>query len=118
MLRGRVLTSWIACVLLTGSAVPCPASTSAPSATSTRLELPTKPEEDPHVAMRKLLAEIELRMRETDRLLSNAAGAARAPEADGVGSLLARGHASAQRVVDDIDRLLELAHHPHPPGGT
>ena len=119
MHRAREFLSAIASVLLASSAVSHSAPGGAAPVTSTRFDLPTAQAEDPHVAMRKLLGEIELRMRATDRLLSDAAaGGSRKADAAQVGSLLGRGHESAARIVEDIDRLLELAHHPHPPGGT
>jgi hypothetical protein len=86
---------------------------------SSTVSLATVPvhDEDPHDVMRRLIESIELRMRETDRLLSDAAAGGSREHAE-VGSLFDRSRESARKTVEDIDRLLEAAHHPHPPGGT
>jgi hypothetical protein len=83
--------------------------------------------DDPHAEMRRLFGEIEKDLRAIDHLLSDASvGTTSAsvpmkkPEGaiTGIDRLL---DASAQRtrtVIAGIDRILELANHPHPPGGT
>ena len=66
------------------------------------------PEED---EMLRLFGQVERRMREIDRLLYDAS-AGRAPgkiEESGIDKLLKRGRESSQQVLDDIDKILELA---------
>ena len=66
------------------------------------------PEED---EMLRLFGQVERRMREIDRLLYDAS-AGRAPgkiEESGIDKLLKRGRESSQQVLNDIDKILELA---------
>jgi len=66
------------------------------------------PEQD---EMLRLFGQVERRMREIDRLLYDAS-AGRAPgkiEESGIDKLLQRGRESSKQVLDDIDKILELA---------
>jgi len=68
----------------------------------------TPPGEDELV---QLFGQVERRMREIDRLLYDAS-AGRAPgkiEESGIDKLLQRGRESSKQVLEDIDRILELA---------
>ena len=61
--------------------------------------------------MLKLFGQVERRMREIDRLLYDAS-AGRAPgklEESGIDRLLQRGRESSKQVLEDIDKILELA---------
>jgi hypothetical protein len=61
--------------------------------------------------MLRLFGQVERRMREIDRLLYDAS-AGRAPgkiEESGIDKLLKRGRESSQQVLEDIDKILELA---------
>jgi hypothetical protein len=64
--------------------------------------------EDVHARMRALLLEIEQGLRDVDDALWRM---------NGPRSVLREATDRAQRVVDDIDLLLEIAHHPHPGAG-
>jgi hypothetical protein len=74
---------------------------------------PTKPHDNGQAEMRQLFAKVERRMREIDRLLSDAgagdtaalAGAKKA----GIDELLKNTQARQHEVLDDIDRILEIA---------
>lgn len=122
MRRAQVLRTGIACALLSGVVVASVTVHGQASVRTTSVELPTAAHEDPHEQIRTLLAKVEQRMREIDRLLADAAagGAAKQRQADatGIGTLLQVSGERAQQTVEDIDRILELANHPHPPGGT
>jgi hypothetical protein len=87
---------------------------------------------DEHAEMERLIGAVELRLREIDRLLDDAsaghatsdvlgrvAGASREAKSGlaAIDELLKASRSSAQQVVTDIDRILELANHTHP-GGT
>ena len=84
-------------------------------------------EEDPHVQMAKVFVQIERDLRDIDRMLSDAsAGGASASQAEakgaaaiaGIDELLAKSERRSQAVLGEIDRLFELADHPHKGGGT
>lgn len=94
-----------------------------------KVPLPTieAAEDDPHVEMAKIFGQIEQDLREIDRLLSDAsAGGAPAEGAEekaakaiaGIDELLAKSEKRSQEVLAGIDKLFELADHPHSPGGT
>ena len=71
----------------------------------------SSPGEDVHKQMHDLIRRIELGLKHVDKLLWSA-------EAES--SLSARLKAardSSQGVLNDIDKLLEIRHHPHPGGG-
>ena len=88
--------------------------------------------EDPHVEMKRLFGKIEKELREIDRLLSDASagGAGRTGTGTGDASkkaadaiermdeLLKKSEERGKSVLAGIDRILELADHPHPPGST
>jgi hypothetical protein len=68
--------------------------------------------EDVHQRMRQLVVQIEKGLGHVDRLLWSADR----PDADGQPGLAARLAAArerSRRVLDDIDELLEIRHHPH-----
>lgn len=84
-------------------------------------------EDDPHVQMAKVFGQIERDLREIDRMLSDAsAGGAAAAQAEkkaadaiaGIDELLANSERRSHAVLEGIDRLFELADHPHKAGGT
>jgi hypothetical protein len=76
---------------------------------------------DDHAEMETLIGKVEVRLREIDRLLSDAgAGDTSSLEKvgpSGLSELLAKSRDNTQGVVNDIDRILELADHTHA-GGT
>lgn len=84
--------------------------------------------DDPHVEMQELFGKIEVRLREIDKLLADAsAGGASATSAAATASgkaareisaLIKGSREGSEAVVAGIDRILELANHPHQPGGT
>ncbi len=76
--------------------------------------------DDPHEQMRKLIGEVEQRLRQIDKLLAEAGSAARPAASPGVhtAELVRRTQDEGKQVVEAIDRILELADHPHPPGSS
>jgi len=74
--------------------------------------------QDPEVAhqqMVKLIGQVELRLRQIDKLLGDASAAQR-PAADPstrTAELFRRSQDEVQQVVESIDRILELADHAH-----
>ena len=76
--------------------------------------------DDPHEQIRKLIGEVETRLRQIDKLLAEAGSAQRpaAGKAAGAAELVQRSQDEGRQVVEAIDRILELADHPHPPGGS
>lgn len=85
---------------------------------------PPAPPGDPHEEMERLFGEIELKMQRVNRLLQEAAagkGAQASKEIDEtirtIDELLRESTEKSRSVVQDIDKLLELASHPHA-GGT
>jgi len=124
MLPIRFAPAWLATCLAAGSAIP---DFSAQGLKPER-DVPAKTgvagprAGDPHEEMQKLFGQVELRLREIDRLLSDAAAGSPRARAQagsaGMGELLVKSRDRAQQVVEDFDRILELADHPHPPGGT
>jgi len=72
----------------------------------------TRDADDPHEQMRKLIGEVETRLRQIDKLLGEAGATQRPAE------LVRRSQDEGRQVVEAIDRILELADHPHPPGGS
>lgn len=88
---------------------------------------PQSGEEDPHEEIKRMFGKVENHLREIDRLLSDAsAGEARSAAAgteiekavSGIDKLLDSTKEKSQAAVEGIDRILELANHPHKPGGT
>ncbi len=76
--------------------------------------------DDPHEQMRKLIGEVEQRLRQIDKLLAEAGSAARPAASPGVrtAELVRRTQDEGKQVVEAIDKILELADHPHPPGSS
>lgn len=77
---------------------------------------------DPHVEMKKLFGKVERRLQEIDKLLRSASAGdtkalAKAGPA-GLDELLKSSAARSREAVESIDKILELANHEHPPGGT
>ena len=66
---------------------------------------------DPHAEIRRLFAEVERTLRGIDASLSQASSGEAAPA-----PVIEKTRAGSQRAIEDIDRLLELIDHPHPPG--
>jgi len=72
-------------------------------------------EGDPHEQIRKLIGEVETRLRQIDKLLAEA-GSAQRPAAGapvGAAELVRRSQDEGKQVVDAIDKILELANSPH-----
>lgn len=83
-------------------------------------------EGDPHKEMERLMGEVERKMRRVNHLLEEASsGRPRAERArgelketiDAIDELLRASEESSRAAVSGIDRILELADHPHS-GGT
>ncbi len=76
--------------------------------------------DDPHEQMRKLIGEVEQRLRQIDKLLAQAGSAERPAASPGArtAELVKRSQDEGKQVVEAIDRILELADHPHPPGSS
>jgi len=76
--------------------------------------------DDPHEQIRKLIGEVETRLRQIDKLLAEAGSAQRPASGTPAtaSELVRRSQEEGKQVVDAIDRILELADHPHPPGGS
>jgi hypothetical protein len=81
--------------------------------------------DDPHVEMRRLMGRVEQRLFEIDKLLADAGAgqhgtavveAAAHEQPAGTAALVRRSQDESRAAVRDIDRILELSHHPHPPG--
>ena len=71
------------------------------------------PTEDVHEQMRKLIVQIEKGLGHVDRFLGSAAAGPGEGEEPSIASWLAAARDRSQRVLDDIDELLEIRHHPH-----
>ncbi|MBL8858820.1 MAG: hypothetical protein JNL28_09965 [Planctomycetes bacterium] len=78
--------------------------------------------DDPHQQMNELIGKVELRLREINDLLNDAAAGKRdalgAVGSSGIDEILKASRERARQSVEDIDKILELADHPHEPGGT
>ena len=76
--------------------------------------------DDPHAQIRKLIGEVETRLHQIDKLLAEAGSVQRpaAGSAGGAAELVRRSQNEGKQVVETIDKILELADHPHPPGGS
>ena len=68
-----------------------------------------------HEQMLKLIGQVELRLRQIDKLLSDAGAAQRPAASPGTrtGALVQRSQDEVKQVVESIDRILELADHAH-----
>ncbi|MDZ4773232.1 MAG: hypothetical protein SGI72_08880 [Planctomycetota bacterium] len=86
---------------------------SSPAFAQEKPESALPPAGDPQSEMVRLFNQVETRLREIDRLLSDAgAGDTRALESvgpAGIDELLKRGRSSGEQAVKDIDRILEIA---------
>jgi hypothetical protein len=120
----RALAPLLSCVVLAFTASPVPGqdvSRHSPQTTTTSV---ARESEDPHVEIKRLMACVERRLSEIDKLLTDAGAGSRGRDADhvasvnGAGELVRRSQDASRSVVRDIDRILELADHPHPPGGA
>ncbi len=73
-----------------------------------------------HQQMEQLIREVETHLRQIDTLLGDAGAGDKAALAkvgpSGLAGLLKHSQDDVREVVDDIDRILELADHVHPPG--
>ncbi len=92
---------------------------SKPHEDPVHVEVPV-PGDDAHAQMKKLIGEIELGLRRIDKLLAEAGarGASQPGSPTALRELVQHSQDEGQRVVQGIDKLLELANHPHPPGGA
>ncbi len=77
----------------------------------------TSSTEDVHERMRKLIVQIEQGLKLVDQLLWNAE-AGPASEGAPISARLNESRVRASKVVEDIDRLLDIRHHPHGSGGS
>jgi hypothetical protein len=75
--------------------------------------------------MRRAFQEVERRLRKADHLLDQAGAPPRARAeiagndgADHIDSLLEKTLEQSRSAISGIDRILKLADHPHPGGGT
>ena len=73
--------------------------------------------EDPHEEMVRLFGRVERRQREIDELLGRAGEPPRVGKLDLAG-LLEESETRSRESLQDIDRILQLAGHTHPGGGT
>ncbi len=73
--------------------------------------------EDPHQEMERLFGRVERRQREIDEILGRAREPSRGGSSD-LARLLEDSQSRSHEVLKDIDRILELAGHSHPGGGT
>jgi hypothetical protein len=76
--------------------------------------------DDPHQQMLKLIGEVELRLRQIDKLLTEASAAQRDASSPNVrtAEFVKRSQDEGRQVIEGIDKILELADHPHPAGGS
>jgi hypothetical protein len=75
--------------------------------------------DDPHQQMQKLIGEVEQRLRQIDKLLADASSARRPASGSAhTAELVKRSQETGKQVVEAIDKILELADHPHPAGGS
>ena len=100
---------------------PAPHEGEKPDAPVIHVPLPAGAD-DVHEQMKKLIGEVELGLRKIDKLLAQAANVPRGsdgkPASAALREFVQQSQAEGQRVVQGIDKLLELADHPHPPGGA
>ena len=76
------------------------------------------PAEDVHEQMRKLIVQVEKGLGHVDRLLWSAVDRPSEGEESGIASRLEAARDRSQKVLDDIDLLLEILHHPHGQSGS
>ena len=77
---------------------------------------PPHDESDPHEQIEKLFWKVERNLVAIDRLLQGADDVDAKPAE--LAAALADSAGRSRVVVEDIDKILELAQHAHPPGGT
>jgi hypothetical protein len=107
----------VALVVLAPSAIAVLASRSS-AFDAPRVDLARPPgAEDPHEEMVRLFGRVERMQREIDEMLGRAREPARAGSSK-LAVLLKDSESRSHEVVEDIDRILELASHTHPSGGT
>ena len=75
------------------------------------------PGEDVHKQMHDLIARIELGLKHVDQLLWSADALPSEAARSNLAARLKAARDSSQSVLNDIDKLLEIRHHPHPGGG-
>jgi hypothetical protein len=97
-----------ACLPLLALALSAPAMAQEPA---------PSPAEDVHEQMRKLIAQIEKGLGRVDKLLWSVDAPPGEGEHSSIAARLAAARARSQKVLDDIDLLLEIRHHPHDQGG-
>ena len=100
-----VRTTWLAVMAI---ALPSSALAQAPD---------TPLAEDVHEKMRQLIVQIERGLSSVDRLLWNADARPGRGETPDLGARLGAARERSRKVVEDIDLLLEIRHHPHDGGG-
>ena len=111
-----VRTAWLP--LLTLPLLTLPLLALPPSAPALTQERASSPGEDVHEQMRKLIVQIEKGLGHVDRLLWSADARPGEGEQPGIAARLDAARDRSQRVLDDIDLLLEIRHHPHDGGGS
>jgi len=120
----RALAPLLSCVVLALTASPAPLQEVSRQAPESTTASTARENEDPHAEIKRLMVCVERRLSEIDKLLSDAGAGSRGRDADhavtvnGAGELVRRSQDASRSVVRDIDRILELADHPHPPGGA
>jgi len=75
---------------------------------------------DPHQEMLELIGKVELRLRQIDKLLTDASAVQRdsASPAARTAEFVTRSQDEGRQVIEGIDKILELADHQHPAGGS
>jgi hypothetical protein len=77
----------------------------------------TSPAEDVHEQMRNLIVQIEVGLKRVDGLLWSADARPSEGAESSLATRLAAARETSRKVLNDIDTLLEIRHHPHPGGG-
>ena len=107
--------------LLAGESGPPQVGQDPEPETPPLLGIPLVRDDDPlpdvHEQMNRLMAEIEEGLYSTDRLLWDASAGSVAGGTP-VSVAIEEARERALRAVEDMDRLLLLAEHPHEPGGS
>jgi hypothetical protein len=76
--------------------------------------------DDLHQQMLELIGQVERRLRRIDKLLTEASAVQRdasSPHAR-TAEFVERSQDEGRQVIEGIDKILELADHPHPAGGS
>ena len=87
------------------------------SANALAQEPSSAPGEDVHKQMHDLIGRIELGLKHVDKLLWSADARAGDGAESNLAVRLKAARDRSQSVLNDIDELLEIRHHPHPGGG-